>query len=282
MADFEVPDDACDCHMHVFGDPAQYPPAALRAYTPTPMGLAEYQVEQAKLGFSRVVIVQPSAYGTDNRCTLDALRTAPAATRAVVVIDEATPDSDLAAWAAAGVRGIRLNLVSTAQPDPDAAARALRRAAERCAPLGWHIQLFAQPRLLTALADDLRRLPVPLVIDHMGATDGRLAAAPVVLGLLQAGRAWVKLSGANRVSVAGAPFADALPVMRALLAANPARCVWGTDWPHIGPHRPGPPEPVRYMGHDHAALLALLGRAAADAGVVRAVLADNPAALYGF
>jgi predicted TIM-barrel fold metal-dependent hydrolase len=272
--------------MHVFGDPATYPPAAVRAYTPTPMGMDRYRPEAARMGFSRVVIVQPSAYGTDNSCTLDALRGNFGTTRAITVIDDATPDAALAEMAALGVRGVRLNLVSNSTPAPDAAIATLRKAAVRCAPLGWHVQIFALPDLIAAIAPTIRTLPVPVVMDHMGAGDGQLAASrpgfDAVLALLGEGKLWVKLSGANRVSVAGGDFSDALPVMRALIAANPANLVWGTDWPHIGPHRPGDPREVVYMGLDNIALLRLLGQAAGDAATIRAILADNPARLYGF
>lgn len=278
-----IPPNACDCHMHVFGDPATYPPAEIRAYTPTKMDMADYAKEARKMRFSRVVIVQPSAYGTDNRCTIDALKAAPETTRAIAVIDDATTDADLQEWAKIGVRGIRLNLVSNATPAPEAAIAALTRAARRCAPLGWHIQIFANPDLIAKLAPTIAALDVPVVIDHMGSTDGSCTAAPALLKLLESNRIWVKLSGANRVSAQGGSFDDALPVMRALIEANPDRCVWGTDWPHIGPHVPGELHEVVYMRHSHANLLRLLAEAAGgDDAMLARILATNPAALYGF
>ena len=277
MTAYPVPPHACDCHMHVFGDPTLYPPAAVRAYNPREMSFDLYAREAARIGFSRVVIVQPSAYVTDNRCTLDALRSRPATTRAIAVINDATPETDLAEMARLGVRGVRLNLVSNATPAPDAAIAELQSAAARVARYGWHVQIFATPSLITALAPTIRALPVPVVIDHMG-----LEATPALLGLLADGKIWVKLSGANRVSRQGGDFRDALPVMRALIAANPANLVWGTDWPHIGPHVPGELHDVVYMGHDHMHLLGLLAEAAGNAGTFAAILAGNAARLYGF
>jgi predicted TIM-barrel fold metal-dependent hydrolase len=282
---FVVPALATDCHMHVFGDPARFPPAAWRAYDPTERNLADYDAVAGQLGFGRVVFVQPSAYGADNRCMLEALRARPGTSRGVAVIDAATAGSELAAMNAAGVRGIRLNLVSNGEPDPAAAALALREAAARVGPLGWHVQIFALPALLAGLAPVIRDLPVPVVIDHMGAGDGRLAESRPgfddVLRLLEEGRCWVKISGADRVSRQQTGFQDAVTVMRALIAANPARVVWGTDWPHIGPHKPGQPRPVVYLDLDNTGLLHLLGQAA-DAAQRQAILVDNPAHLYGF
>ena len=285
MAGFAVPPGATDCHMHVFGDPAAYPPAAHRAYDPRTMGWEVYDGEAARMGFSRVVVVQPSAYGTDNRCTLDAIR-GRANTRGVAVIDAATSDAALDEMAGLGVRGVRLNLVSNGEPDPAQASAQLLATQAQVARLGWHIQIFALPALIAGIAPTLHAMRVPVVIDLMGAGDGLLDAPRPgfsdILDLLAAGRCWVKISGANRVSRGIEGFADALPVMRALVAANPARALWGTDWPHIGPHVPGKPEPVQYMPLDNLALLRLLGEAIPDAATRERILVDNPAALYGF
>jgi predicted TIM-barrel fold metal-dependent hydrolase len=195
-------------------------------------------------------------------------------------------DNELKALAKLGVRGVRLNLVSNGIPDVGAAVAQLQETAARVGKLGWHIQIFALPSLLAGLAPAIADLGVDIVIDHMGAGDGKLAASRPgfddVLALLRAGKAWVKVSGANRVSRAGGAFEDAVPVIRALVEANPERAVWGTDWPHIGPHKAGAPEKVVYMGHDNRAVLRLLGLAVSDAAVIRQVLVDNPAKLYGF
>ncbi len=283
---FVVPDDATDCHMHIFGDMAAFPPAEWRAYDPTPATLPVYDAEAARMGFSRVVFVQPSAYGTDNACMMAALKARGASSRGVAVIDAGTKDTELKALDKLGVRGVRLNLVSNGIPDVAAATAQLRETAARVGKLGWHVQIFALPSLLAGLAPVIAGLGVDVVIDHMGAGDGRLAESRAgfddVLELLRDGKAWVKVSGANRVSRAGGGFEDAVPVIRALVEANPARAVWGTDWPHIGPHRAGAPEKVVYMPHDNLALLRLLGMAVADEGVIRQVLVDNPAKLYGF
>ena len=283
---FVVPAGATDCHMHIFGDPATYPPAAWRAYDPTPATLPVYNAEAARMGFSRVVFVQPSAYGTDNTCMKDALRARSKDSRGIAVIDTGTKESELKELKKLGVRGVRLNLVSNGIPDIAAATAQLQETAARVAKLGWHIQIFALPSLIAGIAPVIADLGVDVVIDHMGAGDGQLTASRPgfddVLALLRAGKAWVKVSGANRVSRQKNGFEDAVAVIKALVEANPERAVWGTDWPHIGPHTAGAPERVVYMPYDNRALLRLLGLAVTDAAVIKKVLVDNPARLYGF
>ncbi len=288
MPGYAVPDGATDCHMHVFGDMAAYPPAARRAYNPTPASLADYRRVFVPLGLRRIVLVQPSAYGTDNRCMLDALRADSAAeTRAIAVIDATTTATALDEMAALRVRGIRLNLVSNGIPDPAAAIAALREAAALVGPRGWHIQIFCLPALFAALAPVIPSLGVAVVVDHMAGADARLGdRQPGLDDLVEqvaSGTCWVKISGPNRVSRQTTGFRDALPIARRLIAANPARVVWGSDWPHIGPHQVGAPETVMFMKHDNTDLLRILGEAAGgDAAVLRQILVDNPARLYGF
>ena len=228
--------------MHVFGPPEQYPPAASRGYTPTPMLLGQYLAMAGALGLQRVVFVQPSAYGTDNSCMVDALRAHPGFSRGVAVIGAAVSDEDLRLMTELGVRAARLNLVSNGVPDLAGAEAMLMEAARRVGPRGWHIQIFADLPLLASLGPVLPRIGTPVVIDHMG--HPRAASGlhqPGFDGLLQMfsdGLCWVKLSGANRVSAHPTDYADAAPFARALIAANPRRIVWGTDWPHIAPHPP--------------------------------------------
>lgn len=279
----------CDCHMHVFGDAAAYPGAANRTYSPSPKPLAEYDQVAAALGIQRIVIVQPSAYGADNRCTLDALATRPDSARAVVVLDEAVSDSRLADWDALGVRGVRLNLMSPRVTDAAAAEAALRRVAGRLEGLGWHLQIYADLELVRLLAPLAQRLPVPLVFDHMGGVRAESGlAAPgfaLLLALLREGACWVKLSGADIATWQTEDFAAASPYAEALIAANPRQLVWGTDWPHLvhfaGAQGDAAP-PAAFRPVSERALLDSLARWAGDAVTARAILVDNPARLYRF
>jgi len=266
------PPGGCDCHFHIFGPYDRFPLDAGRHYDPQAALMPAYERVAKALGLSRMVIVQPSVYGTDNRCTLDAAAAFGLdRARVVAVVDPSISDAELRALDAGGTRGLRFNLVS----GNGAPVEALEAMARRIAPMGWHLQLYVSGEVLLQLAPMLPTLPVEVVIDHMGGVNAAEGVdAPgfqALLRLLGSGRAWVKLCG-YRIS-AGPPFADVAPFAAALLKAAPERCVWGTDWPH--------PSLSDWMPED-GALFDLLGEWAADAPTRQRVLVDNPARLYGF
>lgn len=282
-------DGICDCHMHVFGPPNRYPGGPNRSYTPTERGLDDYEPVAAEVGIERIVIVQPSAYGTDNRCTLDAVRRRGEATRAVVVVDPDVTDDELGVMHALGVRGIRLNAVTRGGTDPEGVDARLRMLARRIEGLGWHVQLYADPDLVARLAPVVREAPVPVVFDHMGGARSTQTPDDVrfraLCDLLGEGRCWVKLSGADRVTAQDQGFTGAGPFARALIAANPEQVVWGSDWPHLGDHGGGTGDaapPAQYRSVPESGLLAALEGWAGDATTLRRILVDNPARLYGF
>jgi predicted TIM-barrel fold metal-dependent hydrolase len=169
---FEVPTGACDCHVHVFGDPKRYPFFAGRTYTPETATVQELRALHAALHIDRVVIIQPSVYGTDNTCTLDAIRQLGARARGVAVIDAKTSDAALDRMAKGGMRGIRLNLSTLGITDPAAALQAFQAAASRAKARGWHVQFNTSLRVIDAIAPQLLASPVPLVFDHFGGARG--------------------------------------------------------------------------------------------------------------
>src|SRR5262245_26712319 len=248
---FPVPAGACDCHVHVFGPYDRFPLWSGRRYTPGPASVEDLLALQGALGLSRVVLVQASPQGTDNACLVDALERLSAGgseARGVAVIGAGATQGELEALHRAGVRGIRINLESHGVHDPTEARRQLEAAAATVAPLGWHVQTYTTLPMLVALEDPIRALPVPVVIDHFGgATAARGADQPgfdAVRSLVRDGNAWVKISAAYRISD-DPDLVDAAPLARALVAANPDRVVWGTDWPHPGGGRgPRSPEQV--------------------------------------
>ncbi len=286
---FAVPTGACDSHTHIFGDPKQFPFAAKRGYTPYPALPAAMRTMMAGLGMERVVIVTPSVYGTDNRATLWGIREMGKGARGIAVIDEKTPESELDAMHKAGVRGIRLNLATAGVNDPAEGRARFLRAAARMKARGWHIQMFATLGVIAGIREAVMESPVPVVFDHFGGAKTALGLGQAgwaeLVGLVKSGKAYVKISGAYRASEKGPDYADAAPFARALIAANPDRIVWGTDWPH--PDSPGPAgrdpmQPAPPMAIDDVALLNQLPVWAPEAAVRKKILVENPARLYEF
>jgi predicted TIM-barrel fold metal-dependent hydrolase len=284
---FNVPDGACDCHTHVFGDPARFPFAAGRTYTPEPASVEEMRRLHRALHTTRVVIVQPSVYGTENACTLDALRRLAPHARGVAVIDDQTPDSSLDEMQRAGIRGIRINLATVGQNDPEIGRRRLAAAIDRIRSRGWHVQMYTQLPVIAALQREVSSSPVPIVFDHFGGAQaaGGVAQAgfDTLLDLVRSGHAYVKVSAPYRGSASSPDFADMAPLAKALIAANVQRILWGTDWPHpdTTPGRqPTDISPLRQI--DDGRVFNQFAQWAPDASVRKAILVDNPAALYGF
>ena len=261
---------ACDCHIHVFGPFGRYPLDAARRYTPPPATLADYRAVATALGTERVVLVQPSVYGTDNSCQRDALRELGDRARGVAVIDETTTDAQILALDAAGFVGTRLNLTRAADLD------SLEALARRVAGRGWHVQLHLPGEALPEIADRLLQLPTEFVIDHFGRIDPRSGLEQpefqALARLVDSGRCWVKLSAPYRIDLEGPPWRKVAPFARELVRRNPERMVWGTDWPH--------PD-VAVVPQDAALLEALEDWVPEDA-VRRRILVDNPARLYRF
>jgi 2-pyrone-4,6-dicarboxylate lactonase len=278
--DFTSPPGGCDAHFHVFGPRERYPYGGDLRYTPPLAPLADYLKLAAKLGVSRHVLVQPSAYGRDNRCMLDAMREAGSERcRGIVDIDENAPDAELAHLDALGVRGVRINLSPVKPFESGFAPKLMPRIAKlavRCAEIGWQLD-FLTPGWLTAeLMPTLRKLKLDFTLAHFGmfqAKDG--ADQPgfrALLELLRSGerRCWVKLTGVYRMSAA-AGFADVAPMARALIEDAPDRLIWGSDYPHLSfADKVGSVE-----------LWNLLG-SWADEATRRRILVDNPRRLFGF
>ena len=286
---FDVPPGACDCHVHVFGDPKKYPFFAGRTYTPETASADELKQLLSALRLQRVVIVQPSVYGTDNSCTIDGMRDLGDRARGVAVIDDKTTEAELDAMGKAGIRGIRLNLATAGINDPAAARQRFENAVGRAQKRGWHIQFNTQLPVIEALSPQFLASPVPLVIDHFG---GAAAARGVdqpgfaaLVNLVKSGKAYVKISG-SADSVSTQPdLADVAPLARALVAANPQRILWGTNWPHPGSAPVAGRKPTDLAVHmktDDGKVLNLLPAWVPDAATRRLILTENPARLYGW
>ena len=278
-----LPPGSWDCHVHVFGDPARFPFAGDRRYTPMRADAADLQRHLDRIGAQNTVIVQASPYGDDNSCLLDALAIMGGRAAGVVALgkDAQRSDAALQELTAAGVRGARLQLRFL--PDREA-AEAIADLAGALGGSGWHIEIYPRRDQLPLIAAAAETRSVPLVLDHfgdIGSLGGAGEAAPetALRRALSTGHVWLKLSAPHRV--AGLDDAGALAAI--LTAAYPDRCVWGSDWPHTPPHgegegrlRPSPFQTISARRHADQILGAL------DETARKAVLKDNPENLYSF
>ena len=272
---FAMPPLACDCHMHVFGSDEVYEPDADAKYTKPEGDLDQYRAVAERLGIGRMVFVQASYYGTDNRCILDAAARCGERARAVVFLPEGADARMLDDFQRRGVRGIRLDLFKASKYawPRERVVAAIERAAAIAAPLGWHLEFYAPGRWVVDLLGVLDGLAVDWSVNHMGFMTEAEGLTDADFGRfvdLLRGRGWVKLTGPYRVSPDG-PDSRPDAMASALIQAAPDRCLWGTDWPHI-------PD----GGRDTGALLERFARWCPDPALRERILVANPARLYGF
>jgi 2-pyrone-4,6-dicarboxylate lactonase len=272
---FTPPPLACDAHCHIFGPGSKFPYAKDAAYEPPDSPFEALQKLHSILGIQRAVIVHASCHGSDMRATLDGIARSKGAYRGTAIIDEQYTEKDFQRMHDGGIRAVRFNFVKHLGGRPDMAF--FNKTVERVKAMGWHLILHLDATDLVEFQDLFRRIPVPMVIDHMGrvkAAEG-LEQEPfrILLSSLRNENTWVKVCGAERVSSMGPPFTDAVPFAQALIAAAPERILWGTDWPHpnVGAHMPNDGD-----------LVDLFARMAPDPAIQRRILVENPARLYGF
>ena len=268
-----APANTCDCHIHIY-DPSK--PVAPTASGPGPAwaNVAAYRAVQQRLGLTRAIVVQPTAYGTDNSCTVEAIAELGLAdTRGIAVVGADVTEAELQRLTNAGIRGARFQML----PGGALPWEALDPIAAKIAAFGWHVQLQMDGRLMADREAQIKRLPGTVVIDHVGKF---LEPVPVdhpgfrtLLRLLDGGRTWLKLAAAYETSKLGAPlYADVGALAKAAVKAHPERMIWASNWPHVS---------VKDLPDD-ASLLDLLLDWAPDAQVRQRILVDNPAEVYGF
>ncbi len=285
--DFLVPQNACDCHTHIFGDANKFPFIAGRTYTPPTALPPEMLKLHGALHIKRVVIVTPSVYGTDNSATLYGIKARGPSARGVAVIDEKTTEKDLDAMAEGGIRGIRLNLATGGQKDSAIARQRFGVAINRIKGRNWHLQIYTGAALIPDLKDLVLASPVPVVFDHFGGIEAALGPEQPGLAdlieLLRLGNAYVKLSGAYRASTLAPTYVNVAPFAKGLIVANPDRILWGTDWPHPNTAFSDHPNTVTpRLAIDDGILFNQFPVWAPDPLIRRKILVDNPARLYGF
>jgi len=262
---------ACDSHMHVYED--AYPLAATATFRPPHAPASAYRAVQHELGLARTVVIQPTGYGFDNRCTLAALAELGPEARAVVVVAPDAAPAELQSLHDLGVRGVRYMML----PGGVLPWSGLERTAAAIAPLGWHIDLQLDGRELPLHEAVLTRLPCRLVIDHVGRFMGPVEpdSEPLraLCRLLDSGRCWIKISAPYESSRSGPPgYDDIAWIARRVARRCPERCLWASNWPH----------PNQSPAPSDAAMLDWGLGFFADAAEQKRALVDNPAELYGF
>ena len=270
-----VPNNACDAHLHIYDD--RFPQTVDAAANLALATVDEYRFLQKRLGTGRAVIVTPRSYGTDNRVTVDAIaQLGLNNARGVAVLRSDATDQSMDELDRAGIRGLRFSLYTP--KNAAASFDMVESLANRIHRLGWHLQLHWTADQFVEHAEMLRRLPCPLVLDHMGRLPQPLGlhhpAVTLIEQLLEKGNTWVKLSGAYLDSKVGEEngFNDVDAVARHWIAHAPDRLVWGSDWPH----------PTEAHKPDDAKMLDRLNVWTQDQDRIEKILVHNPARLYGF
>jgi 2-pyrone-4,6-dicarboxylate lactonase len=273
-----LPRLSCDTHAHIMGPKAQYAYSPARIYTPPDCVLADYLYLLDTLGVERAVLVQPSVYGTDNTVMLEAMKAANNRLRGVAVVEDDISEDELKDLNAAGVRGVRVNIVDVKDRKPGTLPmKSLKALAQKIAPLGWHMEFLMHADEFADLDEKFADFPVDIVLGHLGYLNiGKALDAPgfqALLRLMKTGKAWVKLTGPYRITPQPLPYEETTPFARALLEANPERVIWGTDWPHVM---------LKGRMPNDGELAEVVFDWMPDVKVREQVLAKNPAKLYGF
>jgi 2-pyrone-4,6-dicarboxylate lactonase len=272
-----VPPLACDVHAHVCGPASRYPFIPQRLYTPPDASPADFRGMLDAIGVERGVLVQPSIYGSDNRAMLAALERDPVRWRGVAVVPFEVDTAELERLHAAGVRGVRSNIVDLKEGKGQLPLERLRALAERVKPFGWHVEFLMHVDEFPQLDRQLADFPVDVVFGHLGYVPTHKAldtpGFEALLRLMRDGKAWVKLTAPYRLTLSPMPYADAAPLAQALLEAAPERLLWGSDWPHVY---------IRTAMPNDSELFDVFAKWVPNAAQRARILVNNPARLYDF
>ncbi|VXC06782.1 amidohydrolase family protein [Pseudoclavibacter sp. 8L] len=270
-----LPQNSCDAHVHLFGPHDRFPFAPDRTFTPEDVSLEDLEAMHRTLGFERAVLVQSAAHGSDHSVLLDALERGQGRYRATALLSRTTTEAEVASLDAAGFCGTRIHFAPHLGQGPTEAD--IERLADLVGPYGWHLEVHAMGDALRGITDLLHRLPIRIVLDHMGRfenTDGVLSPGfQTVAELLAGPDVWVKLSGIDRMSRQLPSMRDGIEIARRLSAAFPERCVWGSDYPHPNTHG--------FVPRDEA-LVDALTHIVPDADGLKRLLVDNAEECFGF
>lgn len=270
-AKFRPPPKAAECHAHVFGPFSKWPTGRPTSEQPYEAYVRMHEI----LGIERGVLTQPSHYGVDNSCMLDAMARSNGNVKGIIATElETLTDKEILRLDALGVRGIRIGRRAPVGLKLDD----LEAAAERLKGSGWHFEIPPPAGFnLADLRKRIEKLPIPVLFEMLGSPDVKKGleqpSFQALLGMMRDNLVWVKLS--HPYQLAPYPYKETIPFAQALVDANPRRCVFGTDWPHPGPQHE-PPVP------DDGYLLDLLAEWVPDRATRDRILVDNPAEIHRF
>jgi len=274
---FKAPPGTCDTHFHVFGPPHLFPYVENRRYTPPAAPVEHFFGMAAVVGIERGIMVQPQVHCWDSASTLDAIAKGEGRLHGMIHANPDFSEADHRALHEGGVRGVRFNFVE--RNDGRFDQERLNRVVARVESLGWPVDLHVEADFLVQHADIVRRIPLPVIIDHFGnvrAREGKdHAAFKVLMDLLGEKHVWLKISGADRLMSRGGRYEEIVPLARELIARAPERIIWGTDWPHSNIFKHGE------IPND-GDLMSMMLDFAPDETMRRKILVDNPARLFGF
>lgn len=268
----KAPRNSCDCHMHVY-DPS-YSTAKTARVLPPPASVADYLAARKNLGIDRTIVVQPSAYGTDNSLLLKSMGQIGPGARGIVVLDDTVTDAELERMNALGVRGVRFFMLGGA-PLP---IELMEPMAARVASFGWTVNFQTDGRQFADFEALLKRLPTTVTIDHVGKflepVEPDHAGFTALLRLIDTGKVWYKLAAPYETSKLGPPFYDDVGKLAKILARHaPERGLWASNWPH--------PNAAERTPQD-AWMLDMLLDWVPDEKTRTRILVDNPAEFYGY
>jgi predicted TIM-barrel fold metal-dependent hydrolase len=273
----KLPAGACDAHCHVFGPGDTFPYHPKRSYTPPDAPKEKLKALHDLLGLERAVIVQATCHGDDNTATLDCIAWAPERYRGIAMVNPDVSTAELERLHKGGIRGARFSFARHLSGGSKPDFSKIKAVCDKMKPFGWHAVVYMEGEDVVDNAHEFSKLGVPVVFDHMARIhpERGIGQKPfqLLLGYIKNSDAWVKITGAERLSVAGTPFHDVVPYAQELVEAAPDRILWGTDWPH--------PNIDGYMPND-GDLVDLFGLYVPDEALRKKILVDNPARLYGF
>lgn len=282
-----IPENSCDCHTHVVGSRNEYPLVKDLIYLPQEANTNDMRNFLDKNSLKRVVLVQPSFYGTDNTYLEYALKDLGNIARGVAVLDTDVSNEYLDKLHSLGVRGIRINPTTFVETNVEDAENQIKKSIRIAERNGWHIQFFLKPKNIRFLKKTISEIPFNIIFDHMGFMQETKETSEEFLfltSLLEKGNSWIKLSAPYRLSEEGT-FEKVKHLILHFKKVNQDNLVWGSDWPHTPKHDgkvTNTPEEKPYRKYNITERILELSNIINEASVFKKIMQDNPERLYEF